>query len=516
MRSLVVWIPEWSVIAACWDDHEPDALADTPLAVVHKGLVRECSTLAHEAGVRVGMKRREAQHACRDLVVLSYRPERDAAFFDRVLISLSEYVPDHALLSPGMVLFYARGLARFYGSEEKAAQLVRRVVLAEENISDVRVGVADDVFSAVMAATHSTRDNPLRIIEPGESGAFLARLPVSVLDDEHVVSLVSRLGITTLGEFVALGEETVRERLGRTGEQWYRLARGEHGGVPPTRGAPLDLRYAIELPESYGVVDQVAFAIKRQTEEYLARLRAADLMCTRVRITIFFDNNHEHTRLWLHPRFFTEAELVDRVRWQLEQYARDGVFSGDFPPGVIRVHYETLSPEDRVAHEPGLWGAGPDSKVHHVLSRVQGMVGASGVVMANTRVSRSSQDTQVLTPWGEKAVPPEHTGPLPGALPKPLPATVFQQAKTIDLLDDHHHPVVLVGHTLSGPPHRMSLGSTQRTLVSWAGPWPVAERWWEPHHARYYYRLQLLDDHGIGWLVTASPDNVWHLEARYD
>jgi protein ImuB len=143
------------------------------------------------------MKRREAQHACRDLVVLSYRPERDAAFFDRVLISLSEYVPDHALLNPGMVLFYARGLARFYGSEEKAAQLVQRVVSGERNISDVRVGVADDVFSAVMAATHSTRDNPLRIIEPGQSAAFLARLPLGVLDDEHTVSLLSRMGINT-------------------------------------------------------------------------------------------------------------------------------------------------------------------------------------------------------------------------------------------------------------------------------------------------------------------------------
>jgi protein ImuB len=142
-------------VAACWDEQEPEVTADIPVAVMHKGVVRDCSTLARQDGVRVGMKRREAQHACRNLTLVAYRPERDSAFFDRVVIALSDYVPDHALLSPGMVLFYARGLSRFYGSEEKAAQVLRRVVCTEMNSPDVRVGVADDVFSAVMAATQS-------------------------------------------------------------------------------------------------------------------------------------------------------------------------------------------------------------------------------------------------------------------------------------------------------------------------------------------------------------------------
>jgi len=512
----VLWVPSWPLVAACWDEQEPEVTDGVPLAVVHKGVVRDCSTLARQDGVRVGMKRREAQHVSRNLVVLAYRPERDSAFFDRVVIALSEYVPDHALLSPGMVLFYARGLSRFYGSEEKAAQVLRRVVCTEMNIPDVRVGVADDVFSAVMAATQSLPEDPLRFIKPGQSEHFLANLPVAVLDDEHTVALLHRLGVATLGQFVALGPDSVRERFGHTGEHLHRLASGLHPEAPPTQSAPLDLRCAIELPEAYALVDQVAFAVKQETEEYLRRLRAAERVSTRVRITVFFDNHQEHQRLWLHPRFFTAPELVDRVRWQLEQCSRDGVSSGDFPPRVIRVSYETFAPEDRVAHEPGLWGAGPDARVHHVLSRVQAMVGASGVLMAHTRASRVSRDTQVLTPWGDKALEDESTGPLPGALPKPLPATVFRQAKHIDLLDDDSKPVTLVGHALSAPPQWMGITSNTRVIVSWAGPWPVMEKWWDPSHARYNYRLQLLDDQGIGWLVTAEKDNVWFLEARYD
>lgn len=512
----MLWVPEWPLIAACWDDQEPEATAEIPLAVLHKGVVRECSTLARQDGVRVGMKRREAQHVCRNLTVLAYRPDRDSAFFDRVVIALSAYVPDHALLSPGMVLFYARGLSRFYGSEEKAAQVLRRVVRTEMNIPDVRVGVADDVFSAVTAATQSFPSTPLRFIKPGQSASFLADLPLAVLDDEHTVALLTRLGVTTVGEFVALGPKTVRERFGPTGEYLYRLASGAHPEAPPTRSAPLDLRYTIELPEAYALVDQVAFAVKQKTEEYLTGLHAAECVSTRVRITVFFDNHQKHQRLWLHPRFFTASELVDRVRWQLEQCSREGLFSGDFPPRVIRVCYETFSPEDRVAHEPGLWGAGPDARVHHVLSRVQAMVGSSGVLMAHTQASRLSCDTQVLTPWGDKALEEENTGPLPGALPKPLPATVFRHVKNIDLLDDDNQPVTLVGHALSSPPQWMAIGSKKRAILSWAGPWPVVEKWWDPARARYNYRLQLLDDQGIGWLATAENDSVWFLEARYD
>lgn len=516
MRNLVLWVPSWPLVAACWDEQEPEVTADIPVAVMHKGVVRDCSTLARQDGVRVGMKRREAQHACRNLTLVAYRPERDSAFFDRVVIALSDYVPDHALLSPGMVLFYARGLSRFYGSEEKAAQVLRRVVCTEMNIPDVRVGVADDVFSAVMAATQSLPQAPLRFIKPGQSERFLADLPLAVLEDDHTVGLLTRLGVATLGEFVALGSDTVRERFGPTGEHLYRLASGAQSETPPTRSAPLDLRCVIELPEAYALVDQVAFAVKQQTEEYLTRLRAAGCVSTRVRITVFFDNHQEHQRVWLHPRFFTAPELVDRVRWQLEQCSREGVLSGDFPPRVIRVCYETFAPEDRGAHEPGLWGSGPDARVHHVLSRVQAMVGASGVLMAHTQASRVSRDTQVLTPWGDKALEDDHTGPLPGALPKPLPATVFRQATHIDVLDDDRKPVTLVGHALSAPPQWIAIANTTRAIVSWAGPWPVMEKWWDPSRARYNYRLQLLDDHGIGWLATAEKDSVWYLEARYD
>lgn len=516
VRSLVVWIPDWSVVAAKRDDQEPEAQPGLPLAVVHKGMIRECSAVARHTGVRVGMKRREAQQACPQLVVLAYRPDRDAAFFDRIIIDLSNYVPDHALLNPGTVLFHARGLGRFYGTEERAGQVLRNFLVHDVGLEDARVGVADSVFAAVMAATHSSVDAPLRIIAPGSTPAFLATLPLQVLDDPHTVSLLTRLGLRTLGEFVDLGVDVIRERFGATGEHLYRLAHGGDQATPAVTGAPLDVLEIIELSESYVVVDQVAFAVKHRTEQYLERLHSADRVCAKVRIILVFDNHHEHSREWLHPRFFTASELIDRVRWQLEHIARENTTPGDVTPGVIRVSYEALSPEDRATHEPGLWGSGPDSRVHHVLSRVQSMVGVSGVLTAHSQPSRHSLETHVLTPWGDKAVEQEHQGPLPGVLPKPLPATVFRHAHKIDLLDGNGHPVTILGHNLSHPPRLMAIGQHRRGVASWAGPWPVVEKWWDATAKRQEYRLQLLDDRGIGWLATTNSESSWHLEARYD
>jgi protein ImuB len=515
-RSLVVWIPSWSVVAAERDDKEPEAQPGLPLAVVHKGLIRECSDTARLDGVRAGMKRREAQQLCPQLVVLAYRPERDAAFFDRIIIQLSDYVPDHALLNPGMVLFRARGLRRFYGSEERAGQVLQNFLVRDVGLRDTRVGVADSVFAAVMAATHSSKSAPLRIIEPGQSPAFLATLQLDVLDDQNTVSLLTRLGLRTLGDFVGLGADVIRERFGATGEHLYRLAQGNDAATLALNSAPLDVSETIELPEPHLVVEQLAFAIKHKTEQYLERLRDADRVCTRVHIILIFDNHHESSREWLHPRFFTAPELIDRVRWQLEHTAKDNLPSDGVSPGVIRVRYEALSPEDRATHEPGLWGSGPDSRVHHVLSRVQSMLGASGVLTAHSQPSRHSFETHVLTPWGDKALRQENHGPLPGVLPKPLPATVFQSPHKIDLLDAQGHPVIVLGQRLSHPPTLMTLGFNRLQVSSWAGPWPVVEKWWDATTTRHDYRLQLLDERGVGWLATTSSNNTWYLEARYD
>ena len=514
-RTLVLWIPAWPVIAAQCDDELPGAVRGAALALIHKGAVVACSPEASVSGVRVGMKRRDAQMRCPGLSVLPDSPERNRRVFDQVLLALQDTVSQHTLVEPGMLAFGARGLSRFYGGEEASAIALVSALSSSEQGFHSRVGISDDLFSAVMAAQQTDPAHPIRIVEPGVSSAFLAGLPISVLDDASAVSLLSRLGVNTLGECVALGESALRERFGTAGEQIYRLASGRDGTWLSPHNSPVDTSESIALLEPLHLIDQLAFSIRHATENYHRRLFSAGVVCTRVRITIGFDSGQPYVRTWLHPRFFSASELVDRVRWQLESLARDSAGLGEQPPGVVSVRFEALRPEHLGVHEPGLWGQGPDSRVHHVLSRVQGIVGAHGVLSASSATSRFPGGTQVLTTWGEKTTDGE-VGPLPGALPEPFPGTVFALPPEVALHDAKGRTVLIDKAELSASPASLVLGSRRLDLVSWAGPWPVTERWWDPAKARYAHRLQVLDERGIGWLLTTSEGHQWRIEARYD
>jgi protein ImuB len=517
-RSLVVWCPQWSLVAAYQDDSLPEITPGIPAALVHKGAIAQCSKEAGEAGVRVGMKRRDAHLTCPSIVLAASDAHRDHASFQRVIIDLIACVPQHSLIAPGLVAFHARGLARFYGSEEASARMLMDAVHRSQPLATARVGIADDLFSAVIAAQHTTALYPVRAVEPGQSAVFLADMPIAVLEDEATVSLLGRLGVHTLGDFVALGVEAIRERLGTRGEEFYRLATGLGGSPLALNDAPVDTEETIDLPEPYSLTEQVAFAIRTATQQYSDRLRRAGWVCTQVRVTLSFDDATVHERTWVHPRFFSASDLVDRVRWQLDQCFRDRAGENtDFPPGLSAVRYAALDPEEAYAHEPGLWGHGPDSRVHHVLSRVQSMVGASGVLTASPRRARVAHESHALTPWGDTPPVEKNPGPLPGALPSPLPATVFSTPHTVGVIGaDGAEIVVSDTAELSAQPHWLVSGSRRRKLRSWAGPWPVWEKWWDPASSRFIHRLQVVDEEGIGWLISATEAKHWHIEARYD
>ena len=92
-------------------------------------------------------------------------------------------------------------------------------------------------------------------------------------------------------------------------------------------------------------------------------------------------------------------------------------------------------------HEEGLWGGGPDERVHHGLTRVQSMLGHEAVVTAAIGGGRMLADRQVLVPWGDRA--PERAGAAGavrgavarGSLPALAPASVFRERLPIGLLD---------------------------------------------------------------------------------
>ena len=116
-----------------------------------------------------------------DIPGWSDRFEDEAAavrHFDPVIVSVENTVPLVRVLRPGRIAMGARGPARYYRSEELAAEALRAVH------PDTRIGIADGLFTAVSAAT---RANPVCIVPAGCSPEFLAPLSVDRVVDADLV-----------------------------------------------------------------------------------------------------------------------------------------------------------------------------------------------------------------------------------------------------------------------------------------------------------------------------------------
>jgi protein ImuB len=519
-RLLVLWVPDWPVAAHAQAERLP---ASAALALIEKGEVFACSAVARAEGVRRGMRQREAQSRCPQLQVVRYDPALDSRAFEPVLSALEQSLPGLHPVRPGTVAVRARGPARYYGSETAAALTVLGTV-AELGWERARVGIADGLFAAERAARSpagrvappegrrvSRPDDPITIVPAGEAGAFLAPLPISTLDDPELVSLLPRLGIRTLGEFAALGPNDVAARFGPLGARLHALASGRDPRPATPRIPPRDVDLRLDFEPPLETSDQLAFGVRAASGDFIEALLAQRLVCTALRVELIGDRGETSERVWLHPRSFSAAEVVDRVRWQADA-------GGELRSPVTRVRITPETSDPVGVHERGLWGTGPDEGVHSALSRVQGMIGHRGVLTATKSGGRTVAERQTLVPWGDRPlVARDPRKPWPGALPAPAPSTVYELPRPITVHDVRGRPVSVDerGTLSAAPAVLVSQTGGRRELSAWAGPWPLEQRWWDAAAARSAHRFQAVDTDGIAWLLSLDAEGWW-AEGRYD
>lgn len=543
-RTLVVWVPDWPIVALSRDGDDPID-GSLPIAIFAKGEVVACSPAARAEGVRRGQRRRDAQARCPHLEVVVDDPVRDHRVFAPVVAAVEEAAPGVQVIQPGLLALRAKGPARFYGGEAAAATVLSGAVAAQ-SVDDVRVAVADGAFTAEQAARRGTRaSDPLRIVPRGAAGAFLAPLPVSVLDDD-TVSLFARLGVQTLGAVADLGAERLSERFGTRGARLHALASGHDPRAVQARTPPPELHREVAFEPPVALADQIAFGLRVPAEQFTRRLSEQGLVCTELRVVLTGEHGERSERVWLHPDAFDAAAIVDRVRWQLaEQGAagRGGSGGRGGPRGsaaapsaglrsaVTSVRIEPEGVDAASHHTARLFGSGPEERVHHALSRVQAMLGHQGVLTPEIGGGRWLAERQQLVPWGDRraeagpgagsSLRRESDRPWPGSLPGPLPTVVFTETVQVAVLDADGDMVAVDGRgTLTGEPVWVTIATAgrapQRRAVSrWAGPWPVIERGWDAARARRAHRFQIVDDEQAAWLLVCE-EGVWTVEGRYD
>ncbi|MGP4113476.1 DNA polymerase Y family protein [Streptomyces sp. 4N509B] len=540
-RVMVVWCPDWPVVAAGFDP-------ETPAAVSSGGRILACTEAARWEGVRRGQRLRDAQGRCPELLLREDDPAAQARAFEEVAVAVESVCARVEIVRPGLAAVPARGPARYHGGEQAAADAVREALAAQGHAC--AVGVADGVFAAALAA----RRPPLGVVVPaGQTADFLAELPVAAVDRPELAGVLTRLGLRTLGAFAALPPGDVAARFGTEGVAAHRLARGLDPRPPVTRppGEDLGEELVFDPPSP---VEPVVFAARGLAERLHDTLDSRGLACVQVEVRVVTEDGRVRSRLWRHDGLLSASAVAERVRWQLDAWrtAEPGPVRADgSPDGPARaggspgstdgspravddeglasggISLLRLTPDQVVAadgRQPELWGRpGADEagqRVERAATRIQTMLGHAAVTRPVLVGGVGPNERVLRLPWGDqdpdavRARPADR--PWPGQIPEPAPAVVHPTRRPVELVDATGAPVAVSGRCVVSAPPALLRGPDGEVVAvtGWTGPWPALERWWDPATARRRARLQLTTADGRAWLLLLDRGS-WLVEATY-
>jgi protein ImuB len=511
-RVIAAWAPSWPVLAA-------GAALDEPAATVGAGRITAVTPVAAQAGVRVGMRARDAHRICPQLSAYRADPERAARAFEPVVCALEQAAAGVEVVRAGLCVLSAAGPVRYYGGEAQAAAILRDAAAeAESELGPVAIGVgiADGIAAAVLAARTDT------LVPPGRSAEFLARFDLAALAALALTATLRRLGIGTLGQFAALPATSVATRFGAEGLRVHRLARGlEERDLAPRR--PPRVIEAARTFEPVPSIEPLLFAARGLAEQLHGELASLGLVCDRVEVEACTADGRASARWWRHEGALSARAVAERVRWQLEAWTQrnpqsfqidqhvetdEGFISLTLRPDGFRIATGTQA--DLLGESQRL----PES-TEAVIERLQDLLGFTHVTRPAPSGGRGPAQQIALVPFGEPEPEPRGTGPWPGKVPYPAPAMVPSIPSPARLLDVHGNAVVVTARgEMPSPPAILEVGGLRTEVAGYSQPWPVHERPWEEAGGRRYARVQVTTVDGLAYLLAAEGGS-WFVLAGY-
>ncbi len=524
-RILAVWCPDWPLVAA-------GIPPDRPGAILHANRVVASSEAARSVDVVRGLRRREAQSRCPDLEIGERDIASEVRCFESVAGVIEAFTPRFDIIQPGSAIFPVRGPSRYFGGDESLAhKMLRAIDEVLDGATSCRIGIADGIFTARLAARmrevsiDGTSGGHVTIVAPGEGPEFLAALPITTLERPQLTSILSRLGIRTLGDFAALDPQDVMGRFALEGLAAHRRASGLDEQAANVVDPPPEMEVSLSLEPPVERIDQAAFAARQLALELDAKLVRRGAACSRILIEAESENGERYIRQWRHDGALSVAAMTDRVRWQLDGWLN--------APATVRptggLSLLILRPEDLISaggRQLGFWGGETeaDQRAGRAVARLEALVGPDNVQVAQWKGGREVADKVQLLPAGTVDLAERTLGlgavcPWPGQLPAPSPVQLFTHVE-IEVVDADGSAVMVSGRgDLSSAPAQLRYSQQKssrewKEIVAWAGPWLLDERWWDPERARRRARFQFVDTDGAA-ILTFVERGRWWLAGTY-
>jgi protein ImuB len=481
-------------------------LAGRPLAVASgAGPRAEIVAVSPEAAAR-GVRRiatvAHARALCAQLCVRVASPALERAARAALLDAALSVSPRAALAPPvsgsfaaeGCAFADASGVAALFRSERgfatALAESARRLGLKAS------VALASSQGTARLAARRLAAGE-VCVLAPGEERAWLARLPLDLLDpDDAVAEALARFGVRSVRDLLALPRRGLGTRLGPRVLELVALARGEAQEPPLPAPEPARLVEAADLESPVERLEPLGFVLQALLSRLLARLEARRLACSELSLALALDGGgRDDRRVGLAAPSGDLRVLLRLLLQALETHPPEAPVLG----AALEARGQPLRPGQLDFFRPS--GPAP-ARLGRTLAELQALCGEERIGSPRPADDHRPHLFEML-PFAPAAQPTGPPGNANGT------ATLATRAL--------RPPVAAEVRLQGGAPRWLRSAVTSGEVVQSAGPWRTTGGWWSPERrfAYDYYDVQTSD----GTLARLRFDHVrglWQVDAIYD
>ncbi|MGA2327039.1 MAG: DNA polymerase Y family protein [Bryobacteraceae bacterium] len=409
-------------------------------------------------------------------------PERHA----RLLECASDFSPWVEETAPDTVTLDIGSLTHLFGSPRNVAEAMARRAAELGLAANVAVAANPD------AAVHGARGFAGTVVMSEKEAGLL---PSELLEaPPEIAATLAMWGIRTFGEFAALPEDGIAERLGPLGVHLQKLARGagnrplKPANPPPAFEESFDLEYPLVL------LEPLSFLLARLLGALCARLDSHGLATHELRLRLKLENGGAHERTLRLPFPMRDAKaFLKLLSLDLDAH------SPPAPVTAVSLSAEPVNPRV-VQHGLFLPPAPEPQKLELTLARIAKLVGEGNVG------SPELLDTHRPGAFRLKRF----------TVARPLGCRVGTHADATLALRVFRPALRAQVQAPNGRPARVEARGVRGRVLQMAGPWRTSGDWWRPDTWSRDEWDVTLSGGALYRLYRDRHGGEWFVEGRYD
>jgi protein ImuB len=274
-------------------DSPPASWDEEPLVLVDNERVCAVTAAAARASIGIGMSLPQARARCAELRVLRWDANAIASEVRRASVAFLEASPSVAPArnAPGVWWIGTEGGVHNDLTGREVALASRLLAIARHWHPASRVSIADSCVAAYAATWESDPHRSIRIVAPGSSREYLARVPLGLIPmDAELRMALQTLGFRRAGELAALPPGEVEQRWGEAGLAAWRLARGDDPRRPAALRFETPHSASLELVPSTSNLEPLLFVLRGALERLGAELASDGRAAAAIAVTLTLDD----------------------------------------------------------------------------------------------------------------------------------------------------------------------------------------------------------------------------------